>query len=211
MRATRTATATATAAAALLLAGCGGDAPPASNIVAATPTPAATPATPTPAPPPADAAAPVERETPALAVDGEGLRLFDRVTGSASPLPFGTPRTRALAALAFLGAPDTGTNGECGAGPLQYANWPDGLGLFFQDDTLAGWTLGTRGKGGVATAAGIGPGSTRAALEDAYVAKVEQTTLGTEFTTGGVSGLLDGKGQAAKITDMWAGVSCVFR
>lgn len=195
------ATLAAIAAAALLLAGCGGEAPAPTN------TPANTTAT---AP---EAAAPVKaaRSVPALAVEGEGLRLFDRDTGKASPIPFGTPRAQALAALAFLGTPATGTNGECGAGPLGTADWPDGFGLHFQDGKFVGWKLGARSRGAITTAAGIAPGSTRAALDAAYAAKVAQTTLGTEFTAGALSGLLDGKGTGARITDMWAGVSCVFR
>lgn len=54
----------------------------------------------------------------ALAVEGEGLRLFNRATGSARPLPFGTARTEVMTALAFRGAPGRAHLEECGAGPL---------------------------------------------------------------------------------------------
>lgn len=185
--------------AALALAGCGGEAPPAANVVAAPePVNAAVPP-----PPPANSSAPTESAQPALAIEGEGLRLFDPATGRASPIPFGTSRAQTLAALAFRRVPKTGTNSECGAGPLDTADWPDGFGLYFQDGKFAGWKAGDRSQGAVATAAGIGPGSTRAALEDAYAAKVEETTLGTEFTAGALSGILDGAGPTARITDMW--------
>lgn len=152
-----------------------------------------------------------DTESPALAVEAEGLRLFNPVTGSARPIAFGTPRAQVLSALSFRGPPGTGTNGECGAGPLQYANWPDGLGLFFQDEKLAGWNTDERGKSAIATASGIGPGSTRTELEAAYKAEFSQTTLGTEFAAGGLYGILDGSAKSAKITNMWAGVSCNFR
>ena len=164
----------------------------------AIPTPTQIPTTPTPAP-------------PALAVEAEGLRLFDPASGSARPIPFGTARAQTLAALAFRGPPGTRTNGECGAGPLAYASWPDGLQIWFQDDKFAGWALDGRTEGAIGTAAGIGPGSTRAELDSAYAAAVEQSTLGTEFAAGELFGLLDGAGQGAKITNMWAGVSCNFR
>ena len=150
-------------------------------------------------------------ESPALAVEAEGLRLFNPNTGAARPIAFGTPRAQVLAMLEFRGPPGTGTNGECGAGPLQYANWPDGLGLFFQDDKFAGWNTDERGKSAIATASGIGPSSTRSELETAYKAEFSQTTLGTEFAAGGLYGILDGSAKSAQITNMWAGVSCNFR
>ena len=150
-------------------------------------------------------------ESPALAVEAEGLRLFNPETGAARPIAFGTPRAQVLADLAFRGPPGTGTNGECGAGPLQYANWPDGLGLFFQGDKFAGWNTDERGKSAIATASGIGPGSTRAELEGVYKVEVSEMTLGTEFAAGGLYGILDSRAKTGKITNMWAGVSCNFR
>lgn len=150
-------------------------------------------------------------ESPALAVEAEGLRLFNPKTGAARPIAFGLPRAQVLAALAFRGPPGSGTNGECGAGPLQYANWPDGLGLYFQDDKFVGWNAYKRGNGAIATASGIGPGSTRAELEAAYTVKVSETTLGTEFAAGDLYGIFDSPAKTAKVTNMWAGVSCNFR
>jgi len=164
----------------------------------------------TPAPAVADKET-VAKDAPALAVEAEGLRLFNRQSGSARAIAFGTVRGDVLSMLAFLGKPETGTNGECGAGALDYANWPSGLGLFFQDDKFAGWNLNDRSKGEVTTASGIGIGSSRTDLESAYTANISETTLGTEFAAGELFGLLDGKGKAAKITNMWGGVSCNFR
>ncbi|MGI8611991.1 MAG: hypothetical protein ACR2KH_06965 [Sphingomicrobium sp.] len=127
-------------------------------------------------------------------------------------MPFGTARQAVLAALAFRGAPaGTGTLEECGAGPLDQASWNDGLTLYFQDSKFAGWALGGDSKGTLATASGIGPGSTRAELESAYEAKVFESTLGTEFAAGDLFGILDGKGAGAKVTHLWAGTSCNMR
>src|SRR3546814_13009983 len=64
---------------------------------------------------------------------------------------------------------------------------------------------------GLGTMAGITRGSTRSDLESAYAAEVGETTLGTEFTAGGLSGLLDGNGPTAYITTLWAGTTCAFR
>ncbi|MEJ7776613.1 MAG: hypothetical protein WKF52_04325 [Sphingomicrobium sp.] len=148
---------------------------------------------------------------PALAIDGEGLRLFDVKSGSARPLAFGAPRRQVLAALAFRGSPETGMLEECGAGPLDYASWGDRLTLYFQDGKFVGWAASDRGSGRVSTASGVGPGSTRAELQDAYSAKVFESTLGTEFEAGGLFGILESPQPAAKVTTMWGGTSCNMR
>lgn len=160
-------------------------------------------------------AAPVAPEPapagPALAIDGEGLRLFDRDSGSARPIAFGTMRAATMAALAFRGPAETGTQGECGAGALEFAAWKDGLKLYFQRDRFVGWAVDARGKGVISTAAGIGVGSSRADLAGAYAATFSTTSLGSEFAAGGLFGLLDGPGDGAHISDLWAGTSCNFR
>ena len=162
-----------------------------------------------PAAPATNAAA---ASTQDLAVEAEGLRLVNTQSVAAQPLPFGMSRGQLLSLLeAFRGPADGGTNSECGAGPLDYAVWADGLKLWFQDGRFAGWALDPRAAGVHATMSGIGPGSTRRELEAAYHVQVEETTLGTEFHAGGLEGLLDGAGPDAQVSAMWAGVSCVFR
>ena len=176
---------------------------------AAAPAQVEAPATAEPAVTPA---APTAQAEPKLAIDAEGLRLFDAVTGAARPIAFGTPRAAVLAGLAFRGAPSgTGRLEECGAGPLDTARWDDGLTLYFQGDKFLGWALGGDDTRKVTTAAGIGLGSTRAELESAYNAKVQESTLGTEFAAGELFGILDGTGANAKITHLWGGTSCNMR
>ena len=95
------------------------------------------------------------------------------------------------------------------------ATWPNGLTLVAQEGRFVGWGLfpgaGTGIDDDLGTMAGIAPGSTRGELESAYAAKVSETTLGTEFIAGGLSGLLDGPGPRASITTLWAGTNCAFR
>lgn len=202
-------------AGAALLCACSPDRDPIAND--ASPANVNAPAPPAPPTAPSTIAAPADAPAgPALAVEGEGLRLFDRDTGAARPLSFGTAQAALLGALRFRGPPGTGTNGECGAGPLDYASWPDGLTLYFQKGTFFGWALGARaanpaGRPALATAAGIGPGSSRADLDDAYAARIMPSTLGTEFAAGDLFGLLDGPGPYARISNMWAGASCNMR
>ncbi|WEK47960.1 MAG: hypothetical protein P0Y56_06590 [Candidatus Andeanibacterium colombiense] len=146
-----------------------------------------------------------------LAIAGDGLQLADPRAGLVRALAFGMEWQDALAALAFRGMPRTGRMEECGAGPLTYAKWDDGFTLYGQNGAFMGWFADTRAAGKLATAGGIGPGSTRAQLDGAYAAEVFESTLGTEFLAGDIGGLLDGTGPQARVTALWAGVSCNFR
>jgi hypothetical protein len=152
-------------------------------------------------------------ERPKLAVDSEGLRWFLPPNGSARPLAFGMPEAEVLASLERVRGPAAkGVNQDCGAGPVQYATWSDGLSLVFQNGRFAGWGLDRRASGVLATANGVGPGATRSLLEGSFGSVTFQhTSLGSEFAAGDIFGLLDGAGPEARITDMWAGVSCVAR
>lgn len=161
---------------------------------------------------PNDAAASTLAADPRLAVDGEGLRWFLQPSGSARPISFGRPRGEVLTSLEVVRGPARkGTNQDCGAGAVEYASWPDGLSLVFQDGRFVGWGLDSQAADAITTAAGIGPGSTRDELEAVYSATITQTSLGTEFSAGDMHGVLQGTSAGAKITDMWAGVSCVAR
>lgn len=160
------------------------------------------------------AAASPQATAPRLALDPDGLRWFLQPSGSSRPLPFGTAQAEVLASLEKERGPASrGTNTDCGMGPVLVAGWPDGLSLLFQDGRFVGWGLDNRSNGGVSTADGIGIGSSRAELDDAIgpPLQVRISTLGTEFSAGGYQGLLESGRPDARITDMWAGVSCVAR
>ena len=150
---------------------------------------------------------------PKLAVEGEGLRWFLPPDGSARPIPFGTPQANVLASLERVRGPaGKGVNTDCGAGPVEYANWPDGLSVVFQRGKFVGWGLDGRAAGALATADGVGPGTTRVELERGFATvSVQRTSLGSEFTAGELHGLLDGPEPRARVTEIWAGVSCVAR
>ena len=106
-----------------------------------------------------DSPASAPAETAVLAVEAEGIRFFNPVTTAATPIPFGRTRSEVLAMLERVRGPaGKGTNEDCGAGPVQYANWPDGLSLVFQRDRFAGWGLDGRAAGAISTAGSIGPG-----------------------------------------------------
>lgn len=169
---------------------------------------------------PADGAGPAH--PPVIGLDGEGLRLIDTKSGATRALAFGVSQEQLKTVTEKLKGPaETGRSAECGAGPLDYLSWPDGLTLYSLDGLFAGWALddngaakpatGPKAPARLTTISGIGIGSTRAELLAVYDAKIEETTLGTEFNAAGLSGILDGKGGKAKVTNLWSGVNCVFR
>jgi hypothetical protein len=41
--------------------------------------------------------------------------------------------------------------------------------------------------------------------------RVFQSTLGTEFSAGGIAGLLESAGPQARIVALWAGMVCIAR
>lgn len=148
-----------------------------------------------------------------VALDPEGLRLVDAATGSTRPLPFGMPEADVVRVVSARTAQpaEASRNEECGAGPLAFSTWPDGLQLAFQDGLFAGWSLGERASPTLTTMSGVGIGTLRADLDASVVTIVEGSTLGVEFAAGGLYGLLSSDGPDGRVTALWAGVSCVFR
>lgn len=195
-----------------LLAGCGAPSEPDANRSITFQGNADELILPSPAPAAANAANAVETAAPALNLAPDGLSVV-LPTGAARHVTFGMPRadaTRMVAAA--LGNPiEEGDDQECGAGALSFANFREGLGLYFQDGKFAGWDLDGREGGRFATAAGIGIGATRKQLESAHAITVEDSTLGIEFASGGMSGLLSTREPSGEITNLWAGVTCIAR
>lgn len=198
---------------ALVLAGCR-DAP----APAVPAPPAAAPATPAPPasvrPPevsPALIATPAEVAAMKLALDGEGLRLFNAVSGASRLLAFGLPRTELIDALsrALQSRPVREADVEdCGA---RTAAWSNGLQVWFTQERFSGWSV-QASDARLTTASGIGPGTTRRELDSAYnIALVPDSTLGTEFTAGALAGLLASGAPGATITNLWAGNTCIAR
>lgn len=155
----------------------------------------------------ANSSAPAAPAAPVV-LEGAGLRV-----PSASPpmtLAFYTPKAATIQALTkALGRPPTqlGDNQECGGGGMEFAEWKGEITAWFLDDRFAGWD----DKGKLRTVEGIGLGSSRADLAILSGFEVEESTLGTEFRSGGLSGILASKAPGAKVTHLWGGATCVFR
>jgi hypothetical protein len=149
---------------------------------------------------------------PAINLAPDGLTLV-LDGGAARQLSFGTERDAAMKMVAAaLGDPVAeAANPECGAGPLDSAEYKGALKLFFQDMRFVGWDLDGRGAGPFTTATGAGIGSTRAQMEQAIGLSIEETSLGHEFDAGGLQGLLTSARPDGKVTHLWAGTTCIFR
>ena len=176
------------------------------------------------APPVADSGAtlvtPAADSSAVLALDGEGLRVFLRPSGSVRFIPFGESRSLVVARVSRLRngqQPELAENHDCRA---TVATWTaSGLQLWFTRDATArfiGWSLGGRAPADstvpkLTTPGGIGLGSTRAALESVSVARVARSTLGIEFSAGGLAGLLASARADAPIRNLWAGQVCLAR
>jgi hypothetical protein len=147
-----------------------------------------------------------------LALSGDGLMLVNSESGSTRPVSFGTDAATAIAMLsAAVGeVVERGTNEECGAGPVEYLSFGNGLQIVVQKDQFLGWTVRPRADT-LRTMSNVGLGTTRAELESVYAAQIAPSTLGMEFMAGGLQGILESGAASARITDLWAGLACVAR
>lgn len=126
---------------------------------------------------------------------------------------FGRPQAEIVAmATEIRGRPTgSGRNGECGEGPIDYVDFGN-LRVNFQNGRFVGWDTSPDGPP-VRDEWGLGIGSPRSELEDENDAplRIERTTLGIEFSSGGFGGLLSSTRADATVTDLWAGLICAFR
>jgi hypothetical protein len=156
----------------------------------------------------ASAPAPAPAAAAPVILEGAGLR----IPGASPPrtLAFDLSEAETVDALTkALGRPPTerGENEECGGGSMKFAEWKGELTAWFLDGRFAGWD----NKGALRTLEGIGIGSSRAQVATLPGFEVEESTLGTEFRAGGLSGVLASKAPDSKVTHIWGGATCVFR
>lgn len=102
---------------------------------------------------------------------------------------------------------EEGYSSECNGNFMRLEN---GLTIWFVDDAFAGWAV--RGPAPtLTTVSGIGIGSSRDELESVYDVRIFRSTLGIEFSAGGLAGLLESDLPDARITHLWAGQTCIAR
>jgi hypothetical protein len=129
---------------------------------------------------------------------------------------FGATRSAALAMVTPIwGAPSRTENVEdCGgSGAAQQADF-GAVVLIFQGDKLVGWEQRDASETPwIGTPGGASVGMRRPQLKDALggAMRVEQSSLGAEFSGGGVSGLLASDRPDAQVDRLWAGNNCAMR
>ncbi len=155
----------------------------------------------------------VEDTESLIALSGEGLRLVGDQTGSTNALEFGTEMALVEGVVTnILGTPlESYMNEECGAGPQMITQWPGGLSLHAAGGEFIGWSVSPDTDATLTTMAGLGVGSTRSELESAYTVEVRESSLGTEFSTGDLFGILSSAEPDATVDYLWAGTTCNFR
>lgn len=177
----------------------------------APPTPTATAPTPTPT---TTATSPAKAVHHAI-VDADGLAI-GRNPGTAQYFAFDAPRAQVDAAAdKWLGEADRrGSNGECGAGPMEFSHYGK-LTLNYLDGKLAGWFLEVEPQ--AVTSDGIKPGVLMRDLKvTRSVTMADDSTLDGEFEYlaadgKAIGGFAAGEGREARIESLYAGVNCFFR
>jgi len=150
---------------------------------------------------------PVDETT--LSLNDHGMALI-KSGKTLRQIAFGAKRADVMKALSFRSEPGESHNDDCGAGPTDFASWPDGLNLLFQGGEFGGWSLDERADT-LKVNKTVAIGMTREQLQKVGKLEVSQTSLGVEFTIGEVSGVLSNASPRGKVTALWAGLSCVFR
>lgn len=142
----------------------------------------------------------------------------DGMAAGAEAFYFAAGKSEVEAALARTLGEATGrsANAECGAGAIEFTDFPGGLAVHFQQGRLVGWNwrLPQEGdaaaKGTIRLAAGdVAIGSTRGVAEQAPgFARITASTLGEEFSLGpSVGGFIENDA----VSMLYAGTQCFFR
>ena len=150
-----------------------------------------------------------------LALSGDGLLVIDEQSGKTQTIPFDTNIATSIAAVSSaLGEPtETTQNSECGAGPMSFITWSNGLTMNAIQERFVGWTVRPNTESAnLTTVDGVGLGKTLTDLEANYSVEVIESTLGTEFNASdSLFGLLSANEPNGVITNLWSGIACNFR
>ena len=150
---------------------------------------------------------PSEAAASLLALDAEGLRLFNAVSGATRLIAFGVTKADAMRAIAAAQKSPLSSSGRDAACNQTYATWGNGLTAWFTDERFVGWSA-SAGAATPATVGGARVGSSRKELESVYAIKIKETAHGVQFNAGALEGLLDSDRPEASVTALWAGTTC---
>lgn len=201
-----------------MLASCGeGAAPVPSAIETGSAAAVATASLPTATPSAATESTRADSDAREVTLMTNGILLVGAVDGqgTATTLTFGQDRKLVLDVLSEeFAKPRLEHNGECGAGPMDFARYGR-LTLNFAEEKFVGWLAD--GGDNLVTVDGIRPGDTLAKIQREREAhRIEGTTLEGEFEYAAsdgtmMGGVLSGNGDAARVESLYAGTTCFFR
>ncbi|MXP32610.1 aspartate-semialdehyde dehydrogenase [Erythrobacter jejuensis] len=152
-----------------------------------------------------------QQNAQAAAVDEDRVVLRSGgLAAGAEAFYFSSGRNEVESALAkVLGEPEgRDAIAECGAGAMEFTNFPGGLTVNFQNDFLVGWSFNEANQQ-IATQGNISVGSPRQEVEgvDGY-SPIPDSTLGDEFALGDSMGGFMGEDA---VEGLYAGTNCFFR
>ncbi len=147
------------------------------------------------------APAPVPPPPVAFALDGGGIQ----PAGTPLRIDFGRAQdgvigtvNRLLGDQLYEIYPEPG----CGSGQVVRAQWLQGLALIFEDGDFRGWSL--RGvELSLRTGSSVFVGTARSDIPNALIT---ETTRGTEFQSGDISGVLNAGD--THVAEIWSGLTC---
>ena len=132
----------------------------------------------------------------------------------ANLISFGQSQAEVTKALSdILGAPSrTGRNAECPDGAVEFASFGT-LDVHFQGGKFVGWVLDGQMNPELESYQGLMIGQARSEISagDGDEPTFEKSSLGAEFQSEGIGGMLSGNGPDAKVTSLFAGVTCFAR
>lgn len=152
-----------------------------------------------------------EESAPIITLEGGGL------TAGSEKLLFNAGRAETDATLtAVLGDPTgTNSNDECGAGAMDFTDYPGGLTMNYMEGQLVGWYW--RGpldgdpdaKVSIAATGGVKLGTPKATVEAVRGYSIDpESTLGEEFS---ISGSFAGFFEEGAVSSLYGGDQCFFR
>ena len=155
-----------------------------------------------------------ESPKPSLALSTDGITTINKQTGSTKNFTFDSDvEITKTVVTNILGEPkETVENSECPAGKLTMTTWPNGFTINVAENKFVGWGIRPQTDDAkLTTMSGIGVGSTVKELKESYDVQFFESSLGVEFNSGQMSGLVSKNADDGVITNLWAGTNCIFR
>jgi hypothetical protein len=162
----------------------------------------------------ADAGEPDDQIVGNLRLSSDGLAAGMPGLHTNRSFRFGMSKAEIVAVVAQMRSWETKseTSGACGAGAMEFVRFGT-LTLNIQNGLFVGWSLdGPRAAQPIEEEYELGIGTPRAEIDPLNGESIiRTTTLGVEFDSDGIHGLLGSNAPDAVVTHLWAGTNCHAR